>query len=193
MGLLSRMIESTATLLARARAGDPQAKNQLCERFRPLLMRWAHRRLPAYARGAVTETDDLVQNTLVRALNRLDTFEPRHEGAFFAYLRQALLNQIRDRIRRVRTQPPPSPLDAAFPDGGPSPLERAIRSELLDRYDRALEQLPQEQREAVTLRIEFGYTYQQVAEALDRPSPNAARLVVTRALIRIARQMHDLR
>src|SRR5262249_17544213 len=140
------LIEPTATLLSRARNGDPLATNQLCERFRPLLMRWAHSRLPAYAREGVTETDDLVQNTLVRALNRLDSFEPRHEGAFFAYLRQILLNQVRDQIRRVRRRPLREELDAAIPDKSPSPLERAIGSEQLDRYDRAMERLPEEQR-----------------------------------------------
>jgi len=187
------MPDPTATLLARARIGDPQAKNQLCERFRPLLMRWAHGRLPPHAREGIADTDDLVQNTLVRALNTLSTFEPRHEGAFFAYLRQAMLNQIRDQIRRARRQPPRVELDAAIQELGPSPLERVIGTELLDRYDRAMEQLPEEQRQAVMLRIEFDYTYKQIAEALDRPSTNAARLMVTRALIRVARAMNDVR
>ena len=187
------MTEPTATLLARARDGDPEAREQLCERFRPLLMRWAHSRLPVYARLGVMETDDLVQNTLVRALNRLDSFRPQHEGAFFAYLRQILLNQIRDQIRRARRQPVRNDLDPSIPDEGPSPIERAIGTELLERYERAMERLPEEQRQAVMLRIVFGYTYQQVAEALDRPSPNAARLMVTRAVLRIARMMHEQR
>jgi RNA polymerase sigma-70 factor (ECF subfamily) len=64
---------------------------------------------------------------------------------------------------------------------------------VLDRYDRALEQLTDEQRQAVVLRIELGYGYPRVAEALGKPSANAARLMVTRALIRIARVMNDLR
>jgi len=180
----------TATLLARARSGDPLAREQLCQRFLPLLQRWAHGRLPAYAREGATGTEDLVQNTLVRALNKLDTFEPRHEGAFFGYLREALLNQIRDRIRRARRRPAHEPLDASIVDAAPSPLEHAIGRELLDRYDRALERLPEEQRQAVILRIELGYTYREVAEALDRPSPNAARLMLTRALVRVAREMN---
>ena len=43
----------------------------------------------------------------------------------------------------------------------------------------------------MVLRIEFGYTYPQVAEALARPTPNAARLLVTRALLRLAGLMHE--
>lgn len=186
------MTESTATLLSRARVGDPQAKNQICERFRPLLMRWAHGRLPTFAREGIIDTDDLVQNTLVRALNMLQTFEPRHEGAFFAYLRQALLNQVRDQIRRARRQPDRGPMNPSVADKAPSPLELAIGTEMLDRYDQALERLPKEHRQAVMMRIEFGYTYRQIAEALDRPSPNATRLMVTRALIRVAELMNDV-
>jgi RNA polymerase sigma-70 factor (ECF subfamily) len=191
--MTSIVMDSTATLLARARAGDPLAKNQLCQRFRPLLMRWAHGRLPPYARDGITQTDDLVQNTLVRALNSMSTFEPRHEGAFLAYLRKVLLNQIRDRIRRARRRPEATELDESAADSGRSPLERTIGAELLERYDRALEQLPEEHRQAVILRIELGYSYQQVAESLGKPSPNAARLTVTRALVRLARMMDDLR
>ena len=191
--MTSTVMDSTATLLARARAGDPLAKNQLCQRFRPLLMRWAHGRLPPFARDGITQTDDLVQNTLVRALNSMSTFEPRHEGAFLAYLRKVLLNQIRDRIRRARRRPMATELDESAVDSGRSPLERTIGAELLERYDRALEQLPEEHRQAVILRIELGYSYQQVAESLGKPSPNAARLTVTRALVRLARMMDDLR
>jgi len=187
-----RALESTTTLLARVRAGDPSAREQLCRRFLPLLMRWAHGRLPQYAREGVTETEDLVHNSLVRALNSLERFEPRHEGAFFAYLRRILLNQVKDRIRSARRRAR-DPLDEEVADMGPSPLERAIGRELLDRYDRALERLPEDHREAVMLRVELGYSYQQVAEAVGSPSANAVRLTITRALVKLARLMHDLR
>ena len=183
----------TATLLARARQGDREAIDQLFARYRPLLLGWAHGRLPSFAREGVGDTEDLVQNSLVRAFHRLGAFEPRHEGAFFAYLRQIALNEIRDRIRRVRRQPSRQLLDPDVADKGPSPLERAIGSELLDRYDRALEQLSEMQRSAVILRIELGFSYDRVAEALARPNANTARLTVTRALIRVARLMDDLR
>ena len=185
--------DDTATLLIRVRKGDSAAVDRLFRRFRPLLHRWAHGRLPAFVRDGGEETEDLVQNSLVRALNRLGGFEPRHEGAFFAYLRQIVLNEIRDRIRRFRRRPARHPLDPGVANEDPSPLERAIGREVLDRYDRALEQLTEEQRQAVVLRIELGYGYPRVAEALGKSSANAARLMVTRALIRIARVMNDLR
>jgi len=137
------------------------------------------------------DTDDLVQITLIRALNRLEEFEPRHEGAFLAYLRQILLNQIREEVRRALRRPEQKEIGQDLQDCGPSPLEEAIGKELVSRYEIALGRLTRYQQEAVVLRIEFGFTYQQVAEALDRPTPNAARLLVTRALLRLASLMHE--
>ena len=82
---MTSALESTASLIQRAKKGDGQAREQLAARYLPLLQRWAHGRLPAKARR-LQETNDLVQVTLMRALDRLDFFESTREGAFLAYL-----------------------------------------------------------------------------------------------------------
>src|SRR5262245_53596922 len=175
-------MESTTGLLDRARRGDPAARERLAERFLPRLLRWAHGRLPARARGAL-DTDDLVQVTLMKALQRLESFEPRGEGAFLAYLRQILLNSVRDELRRP---PPAERASEEIPDPRPPLVEEAIGRQFTERYEGALTALDERQREAVVLRIEFGYTHEEVAEALGCPSANAARMVVTRALLRLS-------
>lgn len=178
-----RPMESTTALLDRARRGDEEARELLASRFLPLLRRWAHGRLPSRARGAV-DTDDLVQVTLIKALDRLASFEPRREGAFLAYLRRILLNQLRDEIRRAmpgreaEIEEIPAPL--------PSLVEEAIGKQAVERYEQALQTLDERQREAVVLRIEFGYSHEEVAEAVGCPSANAARMLVSRALVRLA-------
>jgi RNA polymerase sigma factor (sigma-70 family) len=182
--------ESTADLFDLVRRGDAAARNRLLARYLPVLKTWAHGRLPTGARDLV-DTDDLVQVTLVRTLNHLEGFEPRHEGAFLAYLRRALLNQIRDEIRKMKRRPERGALEDDFPDSSPSPLEQAIGSEAAERYESALARLPKDYQEAVLLRIEFGYTYDQMAEALGRPTSNAARLLVSRALVRLAKEMNE--
>ena len=48
---------------------------------------------------------DLVQNAVKATLERLDTFEVRHQGALQAYLRTAVLNQIRDLARQQQRRP----------------------------------------------------------------------------------------
>ena len=70
-----------------------------------------------------------------------------------------------------------------------SPLENAVGREAMERYDAALAQLPEEQQEAVILRVEMGYTYVEISELMGRISPDAARMAVTRALVRLSRLM----
>ena len=182
-------LESTSTLLAQIRDGDPHARERLMKRFLPTLRRWARGRLPPQGRD-LADTDDLVQNTLIRALNRLDTFDPRREGAFLSYLRQIMLNQVRDEIRRSKRRPGGSPVDETLPDPGPSPLELSIGEETMRRYERGLAQLSEDHREAIILRFEFGYTCDEVAEAMGRTTPNAARQLIARALVRLSEVLH---
>jgi RNA polymerase sigma-70 factor (ECF subfamily) len=181
-------LESTSALLAAARAGGAGARDRLVSRYLPLLLRWAHGRLPRAARD-LAETQDLVQVTLLKALAHLDTFEPRHEGAFLAYLRQVLRNEIRMEIRRVSRRPIRQPLAEDLAERSPSPLEETIGSEALEAYERALGALREDEREAVILRLEFGFTHEQVAEALGKPSADAARMLVARAMVRMSEAM----
>jgi RNA polymerase sigma-70 factor (ECF subfamily) len=183
--------DTTAALLQRARSGDESARERLIERHLPRLRSWAHRRLPAGARS-LADTDDLVQVTFLRALKHLETFEPRSEGAFLAYLRQILLNAMRDEIRRAgRRGGVHAEIDEDLPDRGPSPLETAIGRDALDRYDAAFAKLGPEPQEAVFMRVEMGLTYEQIAEALGKSSPDAARMLITRSLARLAVLMEE--
>lgn len=182
--------ETTAALIERIRAGDESARERLLDRYLPVLRRWASGRLPARARG-MTDTDDLVQVTLLRVLKQLDRFEVRHEGAFLAYLRRVLLNAMRDEIGRAASRTRWEPLDEGLADPGPSPLESAVGRDVLERYDAAFGRLGEEQQEAVFMRIEMGLSYDEIAEALGKGSANTARMVVSRALARLAQDMED--
>ena len=183
-----RGVDSTFDLVERAKSGDQEALNRLFARYLPSLRRWASGRLPRWSRDLM-DTDDLVQETMVRAVNRLDRFESRHEGALQAYLRQAIVNRIRDEIRRTKRSPAATELDENASDPGASPLEAAIGAEALDRYDAALGRLRPEEREAIVARVEMDGTYVQVAQALGKPSADAARMAVSRALLRLAEEM----
>jgi RNA polymerase sigma factor (sigma-70 family) len=180
--------QSSIELVRMARTGDVAAQNELCARYLPRLQRWAHGRLPAWARGAL-DTHDLVQDTFIQVLKRIGDFEPRHEGAFHGYLRQALINRVRDEIRRSTRHAPPQPLDPAKPGSDPSPLEEAIGRETLERYESALLRLRPTDREAIILRIELNCPYADIATALGKPSIAAAQMAVSRALVRLAEEM----
>ena len=157
-------------------------------RYLPALRRWAHGRLPARARH-LADTDDIVQITLLRTLKKVKEFEPKREGAFFAYLRRALQNQIRDQLRAAKRRPG-NELEVEPIDAQASPLEVAIGRDRLRSYEEALAQLNPQQQEAVFLRVELGADYAEVADALGSPTPNAARMVIARALVRLAEEMN---
>lgn len=185
-------VETTAELLARIRAGDELAANALYTRCLPPLQRWARGRLPAYARDLLN-TQDLVQETVIRSLRHLEHFESRHEGALQSYLREAILNRIRDEIRRHHREPRRVELDPSQRDNRASPLELAIGKERLNRYEAALAHLRPVDREAIVDRIELQYGYAELALALRKPSPDAARVAVTRAIARLIEEMKHAR
>jgi len=178
----------TARLLARVREGDERARDRLFERFLPILTRWAHRRLPPGARG-LADTDDLVQVTLIRALRNVPTFEARREGAFLAYLRTIMMNAVREEIRRSRALLRREHVVSVGRQPVPCELERLIGRERLAAYERGLLTLAEEQREAVLLRLEFGLSHAEIAEALGKPSANAARMTVARAITALAQYL----
>jgi RNA polymerase sigma-70 factor (ECF subfamily) len=180
-------MESTVHLVRRARTGDESALSEICRRFLPRMQRWASGRLPGYARDLLA-TEDLVQEALIHSLRRIGEFRSDREGAFQLYVRQAIMNRIRDQIRRPH-------LVKAFEDlpdrdgKTASPLEELVGHETLERYEGALARLKPEDREAVVARIEMAGTYEELAEALGKPSADAARMAVGRALVRLAKEM----
>jgi RNA polymerase sigma-70 factor (ECF subfamily) len=181
-------VESTVQLVERARAGDQHALDRLFARFFKPLRRWASGRLPRWGRD-LTDTDDLVQVTLVQAFKRIEALDLSRVGALQAYLRQAVLNRIRSELRRAGRQPDVGNLNDRVEDGARSPLEQAIGGEIVERYETALAALRPEEQEAIIGRVEMGYTYPELADALGKPSADAARKAAERALLRLAEEM----
>ncbi|MCP3981308.1 MAG: sigma-70 family RNA polymerase sigma factor [bacterium] len=180
--------EASVQLILRARGGDRRALESLFRRYVPAMRRWAAGRLPRWTRDML-DTDDLIQDTLLRTCRRLESFEPRHDGALEAYLRQALRNRIADEVRRMLRRGPTEELSPAEPSPEASPLEEAIGSQMLARYEGALQKLSEDERRAVVARVEMGKDYAEIARDLGKPTADAARMAVSRALLRVAREM----
>ena len=186
-------VDSSMALWERARKGDSGALNRLFARYLPRLHRWAHGRVPTWARDGA-DTADFVQETVLSTLRRLDAFEPQREGALMAYLRRALLNRIRDQFRLFSRRPDVGSLSDELAEqvagDDESPLDAAISRADQQRYRAALVRLRPIDRRAIVASIELGYSYEQLALVLNKPSAPAARLAVRRALIRLGREMH---
>ena len=180
--------DATFELLERAKAGDGEALEVLFARHIPALRRWASGRLPRWARD-MSDTHDLVQDTVLQVFKRVDAFDPRGAGALQAYLRQAVMNRIRNEFRNKGRRPSFEDLDEQAPSDHTSPLEAAIRQEQLDRYDAALSKLGEQERDLIVARVEVGLTYEEIAKALGKPSWNAARMAIARALVHLAEEL----
>ncbi len=184
--------EPTLELVVRARRGDRPAMEALLERCLPPLKRWAHGRLPAAARGRL-DTGDLVQEAALHAIGNLDTFEPRHVGAMQAYLRQSVINRIRDEVRRIVRNPPPVELPEDHPSDRTSPLEFAIKAEAYDHYRQALSRLTSKDREMIVARIEVQWSLAEIAHRFGMRTVDAARMAVNRAVKRLTNDLNQRR
>lgn len=185
---VDRTVLASVDLLALARTGDRDALDILFTRYLVPLKRWASGRLPRWARD-IADTQDLVQDTLLNTFKRIELFEPERAGALQAYLRQAVMNRIRDELRRTRGRPAAGVLDSQQPSEVPSPLDEAIGAELMSEYEQALERLRPEDRDAIVGRIELDLGYDELAEKLGKPTANAARSAVVRAVVKLAEEM----
>lgn len=180
---------STAHLLRRARSGDRAALDSLFGRQLQMLRRWAVGRLPRWARDGA-DTDDLIQDVLLQTWKRIDAFEPRGSGALRAYLRSAVVNRVRDELRRQPRHPVAiHAVEGVLRAPGPSPLDQAVSAESIGRYDRALDRLRPTERACLIGRLEFGLTFEELAEWLEKPSVEAARKATQRALMRLMGEM----
>lgn len=175
-------------LLELARDGSSEALDRLLSRYLRPLKRWAHNRLPYWAR-TLGDTEDLVQEAVAQTLKQLPRLRIERQGGLHAYLKAAILNRIRTELRNTRRRPQRSELDPELPSTLPSALDQAIGNERRERYEWALARLSQGDREAIIARFEFGFSGLELAAALHKPTADAARMAVTRAVVRLTRTL----
>jgi RNA polymerase sigma factor (sigma-70 family) len=178
---------SSRQLLTRASRGDRAALDRLIARCLPALHRWAHRRLPAWARTAV-DTADLVQDAILHTLRKADALDFSGQDTLAAYLRAAVRNHIRDEHRRHARRGVHEALSDGLADPAASPHDRALSAELDARYRAALARMRPADRELIVAHLELDYTHDQLACMTGR-SRNAARMALRRAVERLVRQM----
>lgn len=171
-------------------AGSAAALSSVFRLHLPPLRRWAHGRLPPWLRR-VADTGDLVQNAMLRTMRRLHSVHPRSHDALAAYLRTAVMNQIRDEHRRLQVRGPVIEPAEELVSPGLSPFDEASFEQTRGRYLAALRNLKPRERELVVAYVELGYSHAQLGCMIGR-SPNAARSALRRALEKLGEQMHDV-
>lgn len=186
-------LAQTAMIIHRARAGDREAMNDLLVRYKKPLERFLHSRLSPSAHR-VHDTQDGSQDVLLAAYEAVMSgrFQYRGIGSFWFYLRTSARNYVIKKNQRAASKQFNSlPEDSGLaPEASDRPpITKMIDQEYVHRYERALEALPEEQRNAFLLFNEVGMSHAQIAEECGYPSPDAARMSVSRARAKIATEM----
>jgi len=117
--------------------------------------------------GDTSEAEDVVQDVFVKLIETLDRFHLR--GSLKAFLVTCVANRARDHLRRKIRK---DRAEVALAENNvqvTEPLQRAMLSEDLLRVHHALNQLPYEQREVVTLKIHGGLSFRALAQQLELP------------------------
>jgi RNA polymerase sigma-70 factor, ECF subfamily len=112
--------------------------------------------------GNVDRADDLVQETMLRALANIHSFQPgtNMSAWLFTILRNLFRSEYRKRRREVEDT------DGSFAEGLKSHPEQLGRVEFQE-FRAALSQLPAEQREALILVGASGFSYEEAADICD--------------------------
>lgn len=180
--------DSTVSVLTRAQRGDRSAALILIARAAPAVRRWARGRLPQSARNDA-DTEDVVQDAVLKTLKGISNFQHRTVGGLQAYLRTSVMNRIRDLIRASGRRGIAEGLVEDVPDPEPSALEALIMREKLDRFLEALQRLKPSDRQVIVWRLELGYSVDEIATRLGK-SKAAAGMSVTRAVARLAAELN---
>ncbi len=182
---------STSALFEKAGAGDREALSLAFERYRGRLIVLAHFKMSPRARR-LSEVEDLVQETMLRAFRDLDRFSYRTPGSFFRWLASILDHVIIDRARylgRERRAGEEAPFRSESNPHGPEPMDSRTPSRLLaqrEAVERLLDRLsalPEEYRQAILLAKIEGLSTAEMSERLGK-SREAVALLVYRAVKR---------
>jgi RNA polymerase sigma-70 factor, ECF subfamily len=156
-------------LVARSIGGDQDSFNQLILRWERPIYALAYRTI-----GREEDARDVCQETFLRAFRALPKF--RGQSKFSSWLYRIALNLCHDWLRRERRAPtvqPPEDVDLGEiqASAGPSESIEALvaRQDLARHVERAMAQLPEEQRTAIVLKEYHGLTFQEIADVMGCP------------------------
>jgi RNA polymerase sigma-70 factor, ECF subfamily len=151
--------------------GDERAAEALYQAHRERIYRLACALL-----GDLQDAEEVMQDTMVYALNHVDLYDPQR-ATFSTWLHTIAISRCRDRKRRKHL--PRIPLggsmddDGNIPDRTRGPESTTILHESQAELWRALQQLSPKLREAIVLRYWSGHTYQEMSQILHCPLPTA--------------------
>jgi RNA polymerase sigma-70 factor (ECF subfamily) len=192
-------------LLAAARRGDRAARGRLLESYRPYLILLARLEIDRRLQGKA-DPADLVQETFLEAHRDLEQFRGTTEKEFLAWLRQVLVSNLANLVRRylhtrgrdvrlerdlaVELEDSSRLLEGGLAAPQSTPSHQAARREQAVLLAEALQQLPADYRDVIILRYLEDLTFPAVARRMGR-TPDAIKKLWARALARLRNALGD--
>jgi RNA polymerase sigma-70 factor, ECF subfamily len=192
-------------LIARCRAGDAGAREQLFKRYAAYLTVLARTQVGARLRGKC-DPSDVVQLTLLEAHRDFGTFNGNREGELLGWLRRILAHNLFNEARRFATQQRDAGREVSLDQiqagldqssvmlarqvagGGPTPSQDAVRREESVLVAEALSRLPEDYQTVLMLRVFDDLSAEEAAERMGR-TPGAVRMLQMRALAALRDEM----
>jgi RNA polymerase sigma-70 factor (ECF subfamily) len=189
--------QKTQELVTLAKDGDKTALNRLYTVYGERV-RWIVRFRMSKELRSKLESMDLVQDTLLHALGRLDDFTYKNEGDFVRWLSKIAENELRGSLKKlhadkrdIRREVPlegygpttkSRPARNLDPIGTTTPSVIMSRKEDLSKLEQAIDQLKPEYKEVIVLAKIDGLSYKEMGERLGK-STDAVGMLLSRAML----------
>ena len=157
-------------LVQRVQRGDKTAFDLLVLKYQHRIGAVIGRFVPDYA-----ESQDIAQESFIRAYRAIANF--RGDSQFYTWLYRIAVNTAKNHLVAMKRRPPTSDVeadDAEHFSGGrmqdnDTPEHELLREEIAREVSQTVAALPEELRQAITLREMDGLSYEEIAEAMDCP------------------------
>lgn len=158
-------------LVERVQKGDKSAFDVLVKKYQHKIISLIMRYVSDHA-----EAMDVAQEAFIKAYKALGRF--RGESAFYTWMYRIAINTAKNHLVAQGRRPPLSDVDATeaeqygvdsrLKETG-SPEHELLREEIEQTVHDAIEALPDDLREAITLRELEGMSYEEIAQAMACP------------------------
>lgn len=162
--------EFDSALVQRAKNGDKSAFDMLVRKYQHRIAAVVSRFVRDYA-----ESQDVVQDSFIRAYKSLSGF--RGDSQFYTWMYRIAVNTAKNHLASKKRRPSFDVEldDAETIDGGiyiqnnDTPEHELLRDEIAQVVSKALQQLPEDIRQAITLREMEGLSYEEIADVMNTP------------------------
>ncbi|MBX3464518.1 MAG: sigma-70 family RNA polymerase sigma factor [Planctomycetes bacterium] len=196
------MERDLAAEIAAARRGEPHAVDSLFARNLPPLVAFIRARA-GKAIAARESAHDIAQSVFREVLQDVDQIKLEGEGAFRNWLFQQATRKVLDRAKFHGRERRDVAREQAIPEAGPAadailacyasiatPSRHAAAKEELQRFEAAVQDLPENQRDALTMSRLMGLSYEQIAAQMGT-TESAVRGLVARGLAALSSALDD--